>query len=162
MYARSPVVAAFAAGLLAAGLLAPSPARAQHEVTAASTQPETMTAADELVWRPDPDFPELDRAVLRGDPRFAEPYVYRMRAYAPARLPLHAHPRTVYVTVLRGTLLHGREGETREQARGCGPGCFLVIPPGHGHHGWLDPGTVVQVHGAGPAESVPTEPAPER
>lgn len=159
MSPRSPVVPAFAAGLLAAGLLAP--ALAQDEATAAHVQPETMTAAGELAWRPDPDFPELDRAVLRGSPRFAEPYVYRMRAYAPARLPLHAHPRTVYVTVLQGTLLHGREGEAREQARICGSGCFLTIPAGRAHQGWLEAGTVVQVHGAGPAESVPVESARE-
>ena len=108
---------------------------------------------DQLRWILDPEFPELDHAVVSGDLRSAGPFVYRLRANAPAALPLHTHGKTEYVTVLRGLLHHAPEGAGRDAAVACGPGCFIVIPAGRGHQAWLETGTVIQIHGIGPVEA---------
>lgn len=133
-------------------LLAAPPLAAQE---AASTSGPTVTVieADALRWRPDPEFPELDHATVHGDLRTPGPYAYRLRANAPAELPLHTHSRSEYVTVLRGTLHHVPEGGERADARSCGAGCFIALPSGREHRAWLEPGTVLQVHGIGPVEA---------
>lgn len=120
-----------------------------------AVRPIQVTEPAALHWQHDAEFPDLDRALLYGTQTSAEPYVYRLRAYAPARLPLHAHARTEYITVLQGTLHHAPEGETRASARACAAGCFVVVPPGQAHQGWLEAGTVLQVHGVGPTEAHP-------
>lgn len=134
-------------------LLLAAPALPAQEAPPASGPSVTVIEVDGLSWRPDPEFPELDHATVHGDLRTAGPYVYRLRANAPAELPLHTHSRSEYVTVLRGTLHHVPEGGERADARSCGAGCFVALPPGRGHRAWLETGTVLQVHGIGPVEA---------
>jgi hypothetical protein len=140
---------------------AAAPGAPAGESVRASTGPGVRSVQvippEGLRWQHDAEFPELNRALLYGTQTEAEPYVYRLRAYAPARIPLHTHARTEYVTVLKGTLHHAPEGAARASARACGPGCFVVVPPGEGHQGWLEAGTVLQVHGVGPTEAHPRQ-----
>ena len=126
---------------------------AAQETASAPARPYNVVKSEDLSWTLDPEFYQLDHAVVMGNLRAAEPYVYRLRANAPAELPLHTHGRTEYVTVLRGTLHHAPEGADRSAARPCGEGCFIVIPAGRGHQAWLEPGTVLQIHGTGPVEA---------
>lgn len=143
----TPIVAAAALAAAVTG------AGAAQETSSPSVRSYQAVVPDALEWQNHPEFPELDRAVLYGSLVFAEPYVYRLRAYAPARLPLHGHARTEYITVLKGRLHHAPEDRTRASAETCGPGCFVVVPGGQRHQAWLEAGTVVQVHGVGPTEA---------
>ena len=138
--------------------LGPTLFLAVHPLPAQETEPGpaspvTVVEVEGLRWQPDPEFPELDHATVHGNLRTASPYVYRLRANAPAELPLHTHSRSEYVTVLRGTLHHVPEGGDRADARTCGAGCFVVLPSGRSHRAWLETGTVLQIHGIGPVEA---------
>lgn len=146
---------------LIAALAALVPPAAAQETSSPLVRLVQVVDAGELRWQPDPEFPELDHAPVQGDLRTAGPYVYRLRANAPAELPLHTHERTEYVTVLRGTLHHVPEGGDRADARSCGEGCFLMIPAGRHHHAWLESGSMLQVHGTGPVEAHIPAPAEE-
>lgn len=148
MHARYPLI--FTLGLVLAAA-ASGPAAAQGPTTPAL--PYHLVTEDDLVWRIDPEFHQLDHTVVFGDPSSSGRYVYRLRANAPAALSLHSHEKSEYVTVLRGTLEHAPEGASRNAARSCGAGCFVVIPAGRGHQGWLAAGTVLQIHGVGPVEA---------
>lgn len=112
-----------------------------------------VTTAESLYWQESSEFPEVDRAALYGSTIFAEPYVYRIRANAPAHMPLHSHERREHITVLQGRIHHALEGETRATAKACGTGCFIVVPAGQQHQMWLEAGTIFQSHGVGPTEA---------
>lgn len=155
-------ITTLAAALVAAALV-PAPAAAQDGTGSrpearAPTRPYHVVTDSELSWRIDPEFPELDHAVLYGNLDLGGPYVYRLRANGPATIPLHTHGKSEYVTVLRGSVEYAQEGSDRSEAHSCVEGCFLVIPAGRGHQAWLSSGTVLQIHGTGPVEAhEPTE-----
>lgn len=139
---------------LALTLAATSAATAQTASPSNTLPHQAVVVVDDLSWTSDPEFGELDYAVVYGNVRSAQPYVYRLRANAPATLPLHTHGRSEYITVLSGTLHHAPEGAARSSARSCEDGCFILIPAGRGHQAWLEAGTVLQIHGTGPVRAL--------
>lgn len=151
MRLRCKLIPTLTAACLSPAIL--SPGVSAQESDGPSARSIQVTPSDVLHWQEDAEFHELHRAPLYGNQISAEPYVYRLRAYAPARFPLHAHQRTEYITILQGTLHHAPAGGTRASAEACGAGCFIVIPPGQEHQGWLEPGTILQIHGVGPTEA---------
>jgi quercetin dioxygenase-like cupin family protein len=116
-------------------------------------------------WRPVIDGAEM--AVLDGDPAKAVQYVIRFRTHREIFVPLHWHREDEHVTVLAGPFSlsldnaldkvsdQALDGERRELA----PGSYAVIPAGVHHSAWYGAGTVVQVSGIGPFESIYVDPA---
>lgn len=142
--------------LLCLFLSYPSTASAQEPGTSSTVAPAApyrFLVPGDLEWVPEADMPGLALAMVSGSRRSAEPYVYRLRADGETTIAMHTHTRTEYLTVLEGAFHYAPDTETRGTARRCGPGCFLAVPPGRGHQGWLEAGTVIQVHGIGPIET---------
>ena len=139
-------------------LVMPAAVRAQTVETPTGTQaggdaPYQVTDVEHLSWHVDPEFPQLESAVLYGVVSNAAPYTYRLRATRDGHVTLHSHERTEFITVLAGTLYHATGNEDRSSARRCTAGCFIVIPAGGSHQGWLTAGTMLQVHGLGPIDA---------
>lgn len=130
-----------------------SPQEPGTSSTAASAAPYRFLVPGDLEWVPEADLSGIAVAMVAGSRRSAEPYVYRLRADEETPIAMHTHTRAEYLTVLEGAFHYAPDTETRGTARRCGPGCFLAVPPGRGHQGWLEAGTVIQVHGIGPIET---------
>jgi hypothetical protein len=96
-----------------------------------------------------------DMTVLHGDPAGPGWYVIRFRTDREIHVPLHWHREDEHVTVLAGpfSLNFGESPQPLE------PGTYVVIPAGVRHEAWYGPGTVVQVSGIGPFESIYVDPA---
>ena len=62
-----------------------------------------VVTADEVVWKDDSLFKELQIANLLGDPAKAETVVMRVKFPPNFKIPLHTHPVTEVITVLSGT-----------------------------------------------------------
>ncbi|HKC24545.1 MAG TPA: cupin domain-containing protein [Thermoanaerobaculia bacterium] len=82
-------------------------------------------------------------------------FVVLYRTSAPVTMERHSHPGEERVTVLQGCLEIGF-GETEEESRiqALGPGSYAVIPAGVPHFLRCRAGTIVQIHGVGPFETV--------
>ena len=94
-------------------------------------------------------------AVLHGDPAEACEYVIRFRTHREIFVPLHWHRHDEHVTVVAGPF--GMSfGEVRQELA---VGTYAVIPAGIRHSAWYAAGTVVQVSGMGPFESIYVDPA---
>ena len=102
-----------------------------------------------------------ERSVLHGDP--AQPgayYVVRFRTHREIRVPLHWHPEDEHITVLEGPFgmaCAPAESDSRELP----PGSYVVIPARVHHASSYGPGTVIQVSGIGPYQTVYAGPSTE-
>lgn len=144
--------------MVGAFLVTPTALRAQAtEISTAGhpvgDAPYQVTEDDQLSWHVDPEFPQLESAVLYGVVGNSVPYTYRLRATRDGHVSLHSHEKTEFITVLAGTLYHATGNQDRSAARRCTPGCFIVVPAGGSHQGWLTPGTILQIHGRGPIDA---------
>jgi mannose-6-phosphate isomerase-like protein (cupin superfamily) len=146
-------MAAASASVLAPG--APAQVVADNTPPHATGAPHQMFVPGDLQWHDDPEFPGLKSAVLFGVVSNSAPYTYRL--WAPGEdgghVSLHSHDRTEFITVLAGTLYHTTEDGDRSSAERCEPGCFLIVPSGGSHQGWLEAGTILQIHGRGPIDA---------
>jgi len=107
----------------------------------------------DLKWQPILDGAEM--AVLHGDPSQSGEYVIRFRTHREVFVPLHWHRHDEHVTVVSGPFAMSFDEARLELA----PGSYAVIPAGVRHCAWYDAGTVVQVSGMGPFESIYVDPA---
>lgn len=142
-------VTAAAASILAAA----APAQVATDLASrVGSAPHQLFLPGELSWHDDPEFPGLKSAVLFGVVSNSVPYTYRLWASGEGggHVGLHSHDRTEFITVLAGVLYHASEEGDRSTAERCEAGCFLVVPAGGSHQGWLEPGTILQIHGRGP------------
>lgn len=152
-----------AAGLLAAVLV---PGLSAQESTLPSGQdvahesgqphfdrPYQMFHPDGLDWHDNPEFPGLKSAFLYGIVSNSAPYTYRLWAREEGYVGLHSHGRTEFITVLSGVLYHATGDGDRSSATRCEVGCFMVVPVGGSHQGWLEAGTILQIHGLGPIDA---------
>ena len=87
---------------------------------------------ESLAWQPVANGAE--RAVLYGDPTHAGNFVIRFRTSREIVVPLHWHRHDEHITVLSGP--------------------FSLSVNGAHHSTWYGPGTVIQVSGIGPFESI--------
>ena len=101
-----------------------------------------------LVWQPVADGAE--RAVLYGDPTHAGSFVIRFRTVREIVVPLHWHRHDEHITVLSGPFSLSVNGARSELEQGS----YVVIPAGAHHSTWYGAGTVIQVSGIGPFESI--------
>lgn len=90
-----------------------------------------------------------------GDPTQAGDYVIRFRTHREIFVPLHWHRHDEHITVIVGPFAMSFDGARRELI----PGSYVAIPAGIRHSAWYGAGTVVQVSGLGPFESIYVDPA---
>jgi uncharacterized RmlC-like cupin family protein len=100
--------------------------------------------------------PGVMASVLIGRPGDAgSAFVVLYRTSVPVRTETHSHPREERVTVLGGSLDLGfGESENESPVQVLGPGSYAVIPGGVPHFMRCGAGTLVQVHGVGPFQTI--------
>jgi hypothetical protein len=101
-----------------------------------------------LPWLPVMDGAEM--AVLQGGPGAPGEYVIRFRTDREIFVPPQWHRHDENVTVMSGPFSLSVDNQRGELA----PGSSIVIPAKVHHSAWYAAGTVVQVSGIGPFESV--------
>lgn len=140
---------------LVLGLAAAVPTSAQEPVRPEPTEPPTVHAAADLVWRDGPQGRRV--AVLHGDPSGPGSFVIRVRFPADQHITRHWHPGFEHVTVLEGSIRFALgEEATQENATSLEIGDYAAAPAGTPIEGWVGPeGALVQVHGEGPFEVIP-------
>ena len=102
----------------------------------------------DLLWQPVMDGAEM--AVLQGDPAAAGEYVIRFRTGRDISVPLHWHRHDEHVKVISGPFALSLDNQRRELAADSS----VVIPAQAHHRTWYSPGTIVEVSGMGPFESI--------
>jgi quercetin dioxygenase-like cupin family protein len=109
--------------------------------------------AEEVEWKPFPAFPpEVQLAVLVGDPQKAGPYVIRVHVPMGTKLMPHKHPEDRIYTVISGVFYVGL-GESFDEhlLRAFAPGSVVVLPGDQPHFHWAKSGDyVTQVNAIGP------------
>jgi len=103
---------------------------------------------ESLAWHAVADGAE--RAVLYGDPTHTGSFVLRFRTGREIIVPLHWHRHDEHITVLSGPFSLSVNGARSELAQGS----YVVIPAGAHHSTWYGAGTLIQVNGIGPFESI--------
>jgi mannose-6-phosphate isomerase-like protein (cupin superfamily) len=103
---------------------------------------------ENLAWQPVAEGAE--RAVLYGDPTHAGGFVLRFRTVREMSVPLHWHRHDEHITVLAGPFSLSVNGARAELEQGS----YVVIPAGAHHRTWYGAGTLIQVNGTGPFESI--------
>ncbi len=112
----------------------------------------TTVTPDALAWEPVEGAPEVQMAVMYGNPAEEGHYVVRY-AYPPSNVGRpHTHGEAELITVHSGTcyLAHG-DVLTREAANKLSQGSLIAMPAGTKMRGFTDEdGCVVDVQGQGP------------
>ena len=109
-------------------------------------------------WQP--ELPGAEYAILSGDPGAAGgAYVIRFRTSKRIEVPAHWHPEDEHITVLAGVFALGF-GERFDTGglRKYEAGSYLAVPKQMRHFALYEDGTVVQVHGVGPFQSIYVNP----
>ena len=108
-----------------------------------------VTRAD-LHWTPIA-VPNVEMAVVSGDPKTQGPFVIRFRATKQARIPAHWHPTDEHLTVIAGAPSLGMgEHFVASALRPLHPGDYVLMPKESRHFAQFPAGTEVQLHGDGP------------
>jgi hypothetical protein len=133
------------AALSVAVLLAGQPARAQNAFT-----------PDQVKYGPAPPFlpPGAQLAVLEGDPMASSgDFTIRLKMPDGYKIAPHNHPHRENVTVLSGTLKVGM-GDQFDPGKmmSFAAGSFAYLDPTMHHYAAASGETVIQIHGASPAQ----------
>ncbi len=107
-----------------------------------------MFVESTLPWRP--VMPGAEMAILRGDPAQSGEYVIRFRTDREIFVPLHWHRHDEHITVVSGPFSLSISDKRSELV----PGSHVVIAATVRHCAWYGAGTVVEVSGMGPFESI--------
>lgn len=91
-----------------------------------------------------------EMAVLQGDPEKAGEYVIRFRTNREIFVPLHWHRHDEHITVVSGPFSLSINDKRSELAQAS----HVVIPATARHSTWYGAGTMVEVSGIGPFESI--------
>jgi quercetin dioxygenase-like cupin family protein len=95
--------------------------------------------------------PNLEMAIVSGDPSANGQYVLRFRTTKLTRIPPHWHPVDEQLTVLTGTPSLGMGDHFVASAlRTLHSGDFVLMPKESRHFAQFPAGTEVQLHGEGP------------
>jgi quercetin dioxygenase-like cupin family protein len=133
------------AALSVAVLFAAQPALAQNAFT-----------PDQVKYGPPPAFlpPGAQFAVLEGDPTASSgDFTIRLKMPDGYRIAPHTHPHRENVTVLSGTLRVGMGSQFDPgKMMGFGAGSFAYLDPTMPHYAAASGETVIQIHGASPAQ----------
>lgn len=121
-------------------------------VSAQQTPPahHSLLSADQLRWGPGA-LPNLETAVVSGDPKAPGAFVLRIRALRDQRIPAHWHPMDEHVTAIKdGFAIAMGENFSEQQLRPLKAGDYAMLPKETRHYAWMKQGAEVQVHGQGP------------
>lgn len=114
------------------------------------TAPAKPGAATELHWTATA-IPNLEMAVVSGDPAAAGPFVLRFRTLQQVRIPPHWYASDEHVTVLRGAPSLGvGERYLTTALRQLHSGEQVVMRKQQRYFALLNPGSEVQLQGDGP------------
>jgi hypothetical protein len=117
---------------------------------AAPSAHHSLVSAGQLQWAPGP-LPNLEIAVVSGDPKAEGAFVLRIRALREQRIPAHWHPLDEHVTAIKDGFSVGvGENFTRSQLRPMKAGDYAMLAKETRHFAWMKKGAEVQVHGQGP------------
>lgn len=109
-----------------------------------------LVRADQLKWSPGA-LPNLEVAVVSGDPKSAGPFVLRLRAVRDQKVPAHWHPGDENVTAIKdGFSIGTGENFAEQQLRSMKAGDYMLMPKETRHFAWMKKGSEIQVHGEGP------------
>jgi quercetin dioxygenase-like cupin family protein len=118
-----------------------------------------VVSADELVWKQDSLFKEVQIINLLGDPSKAEATVMRVKFPPNFKIPPHTHPVSEILTVLSGTFWNAM-GDDLEKGAMLKPGSLLVLPANHIHRVWTtDEEVIIQLNFTGPFDITFINPA---
>jgi len=120
-----------------------------------------LRPAGELVWTQIQ--PGAEQCVVAGDPeQVGAAYVIRFRTAQEIAVAPHWHPADEHITVLEGRFALGFGDRFDKTALAEYPaGSYLAIPKGVRHFAFYWPGTVLQVNGLGPFQSIEVEEVPD-
>ncbi|HWF48507.1 MAG TPA: cupin domain-containing protein [Bryobacteraceae bacterium] len=95
-------------------------------------------------------------AVLAGNPDMpGEHYTLRFRTSRESKVAAHWHPEDEHVTVLEGPFLLGFGGVFEPSLlKSIPPGSYVYVPRKTRHFAMYGAGTIVQVNGVGPFETI--------
>jgi hypothetical protein len=117
---------------------------------AESTAHHSVVTAGQLQWSAGA-LPNLEVAVVSGDPKSTGPFVLRLRALRDQKVPAHWHPSDENVTALtRGFSFGAGENFSEQQLRPLKAGDYMFMPKETRHFAWMKKGAEIQLHGQGP------------
>lgn len=117
---------------------------------AAQPAHHSLVSVDQLQWSPGA-LPNLEMAVVSGDPKTPGAFVLRIRALRDQRIPAHWHPLDEHVTAIKdGFSVAVGENFSQQQLRPMKVGDYAMLPKETRHYAWMKKGAEVQVHGEGP------------
>ena len=109
-----------------------------------------IVSASQLQWAA-AGLPDLEIAVVSGDPKSAGPFVLRLRAIRDQKVPAHWHPSDENVTAMTAGFSIGTgENFSQQQLRPLKAGDYLFMPKETRHFAWMKKGAEIQLHGQGP------------
>jgi hypothetical protein len=110
----------------------------------------SLVPADQLRWVSGA-LPNLEMAVVSGDPKAPGAFVLRIRALRDQRIPAHWHPLDEHVTAIKdGFSVATGENYSQQELRSMKAGDYIMQPKETRHFAWMKKGAEVQVHGEGP------------
>lgn len=114
---------------------------------------ETIMSPDNLNWKELPNHPELQYAIMAGDPLQKGIFTVRMKLPKNYADVVHSHELPRYDTIISGALYLGF-GDTIDKSKTekMAAGSFITCPAHVKHFGFTDDETVVQISGMGPWE----------
>ena len=119
-----------------------------------------MVKASEIKWGPPPAAlpPNVQFAVLSGDPGKAGPFAIRIKAPAGFKVGRHWHPADEQVTIIEGDfhLSMGEAGSAHDADFVAGD--FVNLPMKMQHEASSKNGVIVQVNSTGPFEVIYVNP----
>jgi hypothetical protein len=119
----------------------------------ASASGHISVLPSDLKWGPAPSVgPSVQMAVIEGDLKSSEPFIFRLKLPANFKVAVHTHPVVERVTVISGTF-HLGIGDKFDaaKAKAYPVGGVAVMPPGMAMFAYTGAEeTVIQIHGSGP------------
>lgn len=118
-----------------------------------AADPHKILTPSDVKWGPGPPAmrPEVQAAVLFGDPSKEGLFAMRLKFPKGYILPPHTHPVDEVTTVISGTSQLGMGEKADKSKTNILPaGSFFVLPPGMAHYAFFDEETVIQISTIGP------------
>lgn len=123
--------------------------------TFAKAEGQLLVRAKSIKWgAAPPGLPAGAKAtLLQGNPNATGRYVIRLQFPSNYKIPFHAHPNAMDVTVVSGTLyVASTQTYDKKKAFAIKPGDFYHLPPQAAQLLFTKGETVVEIHGDGPYE----------
>lgn len=128
---------------------------ALSSVVYADSVKEVFPDSHSLKWNALVNAPDLQYAVLAGDPAKNDFYIVRLKIPANHIDSPHQHFYDKYDTVVSGTYYLGIGSKfNKDNAIGLAAGSFFKVPAKVDHYGYTKTETIIQISGIGPWSGV--------